>query len=212
MIRLVKLFGQRCCFCKSKIDHFGYRPQDLQVIPETEGDPRQDPVVERMMRRVGTRCPTCQTVSCAFCFAYGQRTCPRCQTALAPPHGGGVYVDGINHFYGSVEKLITVLSAESSSLWEFVRAYQIEFPSAGQEAALKDLQARLVAMVESDTLGVSRVRHGDPARAGLAPEPLSQRQALAVLRDARNWQAEAALAGRHYSVWLKTGPSPRAGP
>ncbi len=205
MFRFKRLFGHRCGFCGAKIDRFGYRPEDLQVVPETEGDPRQDPAVKRMMRRVGGRCPRCRTVYCAFCFAHGKRTCPRCHHALPHPRGGGVYIDGINYFYGSVENLIAVLSAEASSLWEFLRAYQVEFPDVDKLSALADLQARLIAMVEAGTLGLSKT---EKAKANPGGEPLDKHQAMAVLRDRRNWHARAALEGRDYAVWLRATETP----
>jgi hypothetical protein len=208
MIWFKSLFTRKCCFCRSKIDHFGYRPEDLRAIPETDGDPRQYPAVERMMRRVGCYCAKCRAVYCAFCFAHGKRVCPRCHSGLPHPRGGGVYIDGINYFYGTVENLIAVLGAESASLWEFVRAYQTEFPGIDRESALKVLQSRLIAMVATDKLGISKRRKGSREQPRPGGEPLPKAGAITVLRDVRNWRAQAALEGRDYSVWLKAADTP----
>ena len=79
--------GPVCSSCGSKIDHFGFTPDDHKVTTSMSigrGGASKDKVAafETMMKSVGGRCPQCEAVCCAQCYGDHQQKCPHCGSRI----------------------------------------------------------------------------------------------------------------------------------
>jgi hypothetical protein len=70
--------ADKCSFCGSKIDHYGFTANDAHTA--MSGNNNQ---VAAMMRGIGGRCSKCNIISCAHCYSDHNRSCPGCSGRIA---------------------------------------------------------------------------------------------------------------------------------
>jgi hypothetical protein len=84
---LSKVSGPVCSSCGSKIDHFGFTPDDWKVTTSVSVGRRsasegKTTAFEAMMKSVGGRCPQCGAICCAQCYGNHQQMCPHCGSRI----------------------------------------------------------------------------------------------------------------------------------
>lgn len=195
--------GSTCSFCNSKIDHFDYTQDDINLAWSTLQDSSKTEIRYAMMRSVGGKCSHCGEIFCALCYSNQKRLCSKCGAQLPPPTGGHFYMDGINYFYGTVENLINILAMENSDLCDFLDAYRIEFPNISEQDAFDDLRTHLTALIDADQIGISMQKIVGDHNPTIQHENLNNDQAKEVLKDLRHWSRPVEGQKFLYNIWAK---------
>jgi len=84
---MLSLLKKKCSHCGSKIDHFGFTPDDALGSLSLRNQPNSAELHHALMHRIGGKCPQCGEVCCSKCYHDRQYVCPHCGAKI-PELGG----------------------------------------------------------------------------------------------------------------------------
>ena len=100
---------------------------------------------------------------------------------------------------GNIDYIVMTNANEESPLWELLLEYKQEYPGLSDSEALSQLMQRISELVSERKVGIYRADVGRQYDSPKEYQDLSINDALAVIKEKRNWQIpEMAITVLHY--------------